>query len=228
MKAGQFITTTLFLLIGCTASDPSEKSTTGALTENKDIPDLFPKNVYFINAGGCVYKDSILIDSISNPLYKDKDGNIYFKTYDQSHKGYNPVPVLISRFYNGCEGDSTYDLRKNIDPISFHFLGGCYFADKNKIIIHNFMIDGGNLGMIEGANISSFSVFPNSMYAYDKNRIYYKGMTLEKADPRSFNVIYQYRSEDTVGWFGKDNINYFNGSDICEKKEVEEYLKNSK
>jgi len=92
----------------------------------------FPKNVYLINNGGCVYKDSIVVDSIGNNLYVDSKSNIYFKTYDRSHRS-NDLPVLISRIYNGCEGDSSYDLKKNIDLETFREIGYDYYADKKRV-----------------------------------------------------------------------------------------------
>ena len=121
----------LIVFAGCSNTETKKQNT---VTEK----------VYVINTGGCEHKDSMVIDSIGNNLVKDKKGNIYFKTYAHPESG-EPYIVLISRLYNNCEGDSTYDLAKNIDIPTFKALGGNYFGDKDKIFFYTEMSDGGNI-----------------------------------------------------------------------------------
>jgi hypothetical protein len=216
----------IFVLFHFGCNNPKDKE--DPLDEIKQIEytvKRFSKNVYFINTGGCVFKDSIIVDSIGNRLYTDKKGNVYFKTWDLGYKWDDPPPVLILRLYNACEGDSTYDLSRNIDVKTFHSIGGSYFKDKNRVIIHNEMLDGGNLGVMEDADVKTFKSLPNSNYAIDKKHVYYQGMPVENVNPKTFKVIYKYQNHDTLGWYGEDGKNYFDGYDICTKKKVEEFLK---
>ena len=216
----QFLFLTILFLFAC--SNPTTKEIPKEIAEETK-PEIFPPNVYLIDTGGCVYKDSLKVDSIGDNLFRDKKGNLYFKTYDQTkHK----IPVLISRLYNACEGDSTYDLANYIDVHSFHQLSGIgLYKDNKHVYIYNEMVDGGNIGLITNADLKTFRAIPYSFYAIDKKHVYYQGMIIENADCKTFEGISKVAGKDTVCWFGKDKKNYFDGADICTKDNVEEYLK---
>ena len=170
-----------------------------------------------------MYKDSIVVDSIGNNLYVDSISNIYFKTYDRSDPS-NDLPVLICRLYNGCEGDSSYDLRKNIDLATFRDIGYNYYADKKRVFFHNEMSDGGNFVIADEIDVKTFKLFPKSFYGYDNKRIYYKGSTVEFADRKSFECIYNLNGKDTLtAWFSKDKKYYYQFGDTCSKKQTEQY-----
>jgi hypothetical protein len=184
---------------------------------------IFSKNIYLVNNGGCVYQDSIVVESIGSNLYIDKNANLYFKTYDHSNPD-NELPVLISRIYNSCEGDSTYDLKNNIDVTTFKEIGYNYYTDKKKVFYHNKMSDGGNLVIADDIDVKTFKLFPKSFYAMDKKRIYYKGSIVELADRKSFECISKLNGKDTLpAWFGKDKRYYFDGGDTCSKKQTQDY-----
>jgi hypothetical protein len=187
----------------------------------KEIPVLpFPKNVYLIDNGGCVTKDSLIIDSIGNGLFRDHQGNLFFKTYEDQREGHHPV--LISRIFNSCEGDSTYDLKNNIDLKGFQDLGHGFYKDKNKVFYLNEMADGGTVGIITEADAKSFICIPSSWYAKDKKHLFYRSVLVEKADVHSFTGIYRKRDsgKDSVCYSGKDRRFYFTGKDICVKEEA--------
>ena len=212
------------LLLSC-SSTPNVDKATHSQTNVDTVQKLtFPKNVYLINNGGCVYKDSIVVNSIGNNLYVDSKSNIYFKTHAHNRSDpSNGLPVLISRLYNGCEGDSSYDLKKNIDLATFREIGYDYYADKKRVFFHNEMSDGGNIGIAGEIDVRTFKLFPKSFYGYDKKRIYYKGSAVELADRKSFECIYKLNGKDTLtAWFGKDKKYYFQFGDTCSKKQTEE------
>lgn len=214
----------LFLFFGCTSSSENGNSPDSEPKKSETIK--FPKDLYLVDAGGCVFTASVVIDSIGQNLFLDKNRNVYFRTFDRSDTAKGPIPVLISRIYNACEGDSTYDLSKNIDITSFCSLGNSYYKDKLKVFVHHNMLDGGNLGIVEEADTGSFKVFRHfSQYAIDKRHVYYQGTVVEKANPKTFKVIYKVNAPDTVGWYGRDDRNYFDGLSICKKEDVEDYLK---
>jgi hypothetical protein len=180
----------------------------------------FPKNVYLIDNGGCVFKDSLVIDSIGNGLFKDNQGNLFFKTYECEREGNHPV--LIGRIFNACEGDSTYDLKRNIDLNSFKDLGFGFYKDKNRVFYLNETADGGTVGIIQEAEARSFNSIPNSWYAKDGRHLFYKSERVEKADAASFIGIYRKRNSETdsICYSGKDNRHYFSGERICDKEEA--------
>ncbi|HKC66730.1 MAG TPA: DKNYY domain-containing protein [Bacteroidia bacterium] len=215
-----FIILWLLVLAGCNTSKTQEARAEQTETDlqNRSLK----QNIYLIDAGGCIFLDSLMLDSVGNNLYADKKHKIYFKPFDYSDKKEGPRPVLISRLYNACEGDSTFDLRRNIDVPSFCSMGNLYYKDKNKVFIFNQMADGGNLNILEDADVKSFKTFKHSPYATDINHVYYQGLPIEKADPKTFKVIYTFKASDTVGWFGQDHTYYFDGSDICTEEKIKE------
>jgi hypothetical protein len=195
---------------------------------NSNDPQLIPTthnfDLYLINTGGCVYKDSLTLDSLGSDLFADKNGNIYFKGWDVVNSGPS-LPVMILRIYNGCEGGSEFDLKNNIDTGSFHFLGTCYYADSRRIIVHHEGLNGGSLGIIEKADVKTFRVIPWSKYGSDKYHVYYDGLIVTEADPKTFRGIYKYTGHDTSCFFGQDDKNYFDGKVTCSKDKVESRLK---
>ncbi|MGZ4034397.1 MAG: DKNYY domain-containing protein [Bacteroidia bacterium] len=212
----------LFLTFLFACSNPTTVNIPKEITKETKSQD-FPPNEYLIDTGGCLFKDSLKVDSVGENLFKDNKSNLYFKTYDLAkHK----IPVLILRLYNACEGDSTYDLANYIDINSFHKLNGIgLYKDNKHVYIHNEMIDGGNIGLIENADLKTFRAIPHSFYAIDKKYVYYQGMIIKNADCKTFEGVFKIVGNDTVCWFGKDRKNYFDGTDLCTKDKVEEYLK---
>jgi len=163
------------------------------------------ENVYVVNNGGCENKETLAIDTLGNNLVKDKKGNIYFKTIAHPQSG-NPYTVLISRIFNNCEGDSTYDLAKNIDIHTFKTLGGNYFGDKDKIFFYTESADGGNI-IATDADVNSFKTIPDDYYGTDKDNVYYQGHIMENADPENFQNNYKLTQEDTLNLQDKDDGN---------------------
>ena len=211
-----------FLLAACHA--PENKTAQDA--PKNDVSDSAPRqNIYMVDNGGCLYVDSITIDSIGHHLFRDQKGNLYFKTYDRSEPK-KVIPVLISRLYNGWEGDSSYDLRRNVDAATFRYLDGNYYKDTNHVFIFNQMHDGGNLVIFEEVDLKTFKTYPGSFYAADKRHVYYMGRLVKKADPRTFQCIYKYDKDDTLCLYGKDSRAYFSGENKCSKAEVDAFLKN--
>jgi hypothetical protein len=209
------------LLFSCNSTSIVDNATQSHTQVDTPQRIIFPKNVYLINNGGCTYKDSIVVDSIGNNLYVDSKSNIYFKTYDRSDHP-NDLPVLISRLYNFCEGDSSYDLKRNIDIATFREIGYGYYADKKRVFYFNSMIDGGNIGATDEIDVKSFKLFPKSYYGYDKKRIYYKTSIVELADRNSFECIYELNGNDTLPTcYGKDKNYYFRYGDTCSEKQAD-------
>lgn len=215
-----FFCTALLFLTACTAPVDKPVSQTKA---NELTANTTSQNIYLVNNGGCVYVDSLVIDSIGNNLFLDKKGNVYFKTYDRSMDE-KVFPVLISSLYNACEGDSSYALRRNIHLASFRSLGANYYKDTNHVFVFNQMLDGGNLVILDEAHLKSFRVLQHSFYATDKHHVYYMGRVLEKADPESFQCIYKSNNGDTLCHYGKDRRNYFYGENISSKAKTDEFL----
>ena len=155
----------------------------------KTKENSFQNDIYLVNNGGCVYKDTVQIESIGNNLFKDKSGNLYFKTTDNSQEG-KPMPLLISRLYNSCEGDSTYDLSRNIDSKTFRNLGYNQYKDKKNVFFYQEMLDGGNI-IISGADAKTYTVIPHSFYGKDIANVYYQGHKVTIADPASFEGVFK-------------------------------------
>jgi len=91
-----------------------------------------------------MYRDTLDVYKVADDLYMDKNSNLYLLTEDRSDETGIPKPVLISRFYNGCEGDSTFDLEYTIDVGTFKSTGNFGYKDKNHHYYHHLMSDGGN------------------------------------------------------------------------------------
>jgi hypothetical protein len=212
----------LLVIIGCHSK---QDKGTGFESRDKAKKIVFPENHYLVNNGGCMYRDSLVVTDQGNGLFADKAGNLYFKTTDNSDRE-NPLPVLISRLYNGCDGDSAHDLKNHIDPASFTGLDYEYYKDKNSVFVHNAMSDGGNIVKIDGADAKTFRSLPSSWFGADKDSVYYKGSLLELADRKTFSCIYVIVNGDTgLTYFGKDKRYYFKDYDTCKKSEVDEYLR---
>jgi hypothetical protein len=168
-------------------------SCSGRETKKQEINT---EKVYAINTGGCEHKETLVIDTLGNNLVKDKKGNIYFRAYAHPQTG-ETYTVLISRLFNKCEGDSTYDLSKNIDIQSFKTLGGNYFGDKNKIFFYTETAEGGNI-IATDADVNSFKTIPDDFYGVDDDNVYYQGHIMENADPKNFQNNYKLSDVDSV------------------------------
>jgi hypothetical protein len=106
----------------------------------------YPYNNYIIDYGGCSKSDSTSFTDIGNNLFRDKNNEIYFLTFDRSDEtGKIKIPVFILRFSNECEGDgdSIYNLSKTIDVPTFKNLGNGAYKDKNHNYHFESMADGG-------------------------------------------------------------------------------------
>jgi hypothetical protein len=173
-----------------------------------------------VNNGGCILRKK-KIDSLKEDLFCDTDGNIYYKTMKFKEPG-EFEPIFISRLFNGCEGDSSFDLKKNIDIETFKKLGNGYYIDKKNVFYHNSMSDGGNIEIVENADIKTFRLLRNSEYSIDKKLVYYKGSIVALADVKTFNPILKIQNGDTtLTNIGKDKRYFYSGYDTCSKSEIE-------
>jgi hypothetical protein len=160
---------------------------------------------------------------ISDGLYKDLDGNIYFKTLDSS-KPNKQADLFIDVVYSDkFDVDGIKDMKDVLDSKSFKSLGNDYFQDKNHIYYFHVMSDGGTMSIIDDADLQSFKVFQHSMFGIDNKSVFYRGTKIKGADILTFEPIIIEDGGNKIGWYAKDKNNYYNGYDIMSEDEIKEF-----
>lgn len=159
---------------------------------------------------------------IRDGLFKDGDGNIYFKTLDSSNPN-KQIDRFIYVVYSdefGVEGIK--EMKDVLDSKSFKSLDNNYFQDKNHIYYFHVMSDGGTMSIIDEADLLSFKVFKHSMYGIDNKSAFYRGTKIKGADILTFEPIIIEDGGNKIGWYANDKNNYYNGHDIMSEAEIKE------
>lgn len=75
--------------------------------------------------------------------------------------------------------------------------------------------EGGTQSIKINADVATFEILENKEYAKDKNNVYWKGMTVDQANPSSFKIISKNYSKDAQHVFlGLDIVMFANPSEF--------------
>lgn len=176
---------------------------------------------YWVYEGCHTFLDTLDIKKVGYNLFQDTQQNIYFKSYNPE----NNQELLIKNIYYGCKEDildnQQYELKNKIDIKTFYSTQNNYYTDKNYLFYFLMNSDGGHLYILDSLEYKTLHIFPKSHFAVHKNKVYYMGQLIKKADYKTFQPIYQVQNKDTLfTFFGKDKNFYFEGLDISSKQDT--------
>lgn len=104
------------------------------------------------------------------------------------------IPALKYIRHNTCYPQTIAIPIKGAKRNRIEILSSEYIAFDNQIFVSSMSID--------EVDIETFSIYPNSMFSKDKNRVYYKNMIVKKADPKTFEVISaQFQRDNEHVWY---------------------------
>jgi hypothetical protein len=100
-------------------------------------------------------------------------------------------------------------------------LGAEYHYDIDEKFVYFFDKD----NIIEGADYESLHTLEDifGAYAKDKNSVYYMGIKIEGADPKTFNLFSFYNYDSISYLYSKDKENIFGGSEKVEGVDYESF-----
>lgn len=159
---------------------------------------------------------------IRDGLFKDDEGNIYFKALDGSDPN-----KIVDRFIYAVYSEEFHiegykEMKDVLDLKSFKSLGNNYFQDKNHIYYFYAMADGGTMTVVVGADSQSFKVFDHSLYGIDKKSAFYRGTKIKGVDVQTFQPIIIEDSGNKIGWYARDKNSYYYGHDVMSEVEEKE------
>lgn len=138
--------------------------------------------------------DTIVYRLLECGLYVSSKGDIGYQTeICKDELCSNFIYKYIQWLYYANETDTVngglQEMKYVIDTSTFIFLDFLYWADTNHIYGYNPMSDGGTIFLNKNADRKTFTIFENSVYAKDKNYIFYKGQIIKDADRNTFKII---------------------------------------
>lgn len=178
----------------------------------QETPGSFPFSNYLINYGGCIGSDSLELKSLGNDLFRDRENNLYFLSYDRSDEtGKRKTPIFIKRFRTNCDGevyasDSIYDHRKTIDLATFQELGDGYYKDYSNKYYFESMADGGEFRIVYN-DLRTYIALRHHFFLGDDGKMYIRTQRLI-SPPENFGPTF-YRE---VPYVDLNTFKRFDGS----------------
>ncbi|TZF94074.1 hypothetical protein FW781_15710 [Chryseobacterium panacisoli] len=160
---------------------------------------------------------------IKDILYRDDEGNIYFKTVSHGDisEGIKPEDIYIDEI--ALDNGKTEKLKSIIDTISFKRLNYIYYKDNNLVFVENPMAYGSTFSIITGADCKTFKGLGDSYYASDMKNCYYKGNVIKNADSKSFRILEQKDGNGNTS-YARDNNAYYNEGKSISYSKIKEYI----
>ncbi len=149
-------------------------------------------------------------------LYIDIDGDIYFKTIDNSNNmdsiRSNEIEYAkLNYIYNADKSDTNYGglmkMKYVVDTSTFKIVNTFYFKDKNHVYDFTPMVDGGTIAVNSDIDVKTFKALACEYFAKDKRHCYYRGNIIEGADLKSFKVLDSLRGSSIS--YDKNNVYEF-------------------
>jgi len=196
--------------IGCKNQGASHNDTN---TQKKEI------QYHLIDSFGSVSRDTSEFYKLNCGLFRNMAGVIGYQAVDKSREEPRIV-YLVSIYYADMKdtlNGGLMEMNKVIDTATFKMAGDYYFEDKNHIYNFHPMMDGGTISVSLDADIKSFKILGNGIYAKDKRHCYCRGHLIEGADNRSFNIF-----RGKVYNFAYDKKHFYSGDWIMSKEDVKD------
>lgn len=150
------------------------------------------------------------LEHVRDELYTDNSGNLYFKAWEYSTSEEKKYTFLRHVYLVSDHKSELKPLAKVLDNATFHGIGGTYYKDENYIYYYFVMDKGGTLSTVYQPDINSFEVLASSWYAIDQLKVYFRGITIDGADPSTFELI----AHPDVEWYAKDSQYYYDQGEI--------------
>lgn len=125
-------------------------------------------------------------------LYMDSRGNILYKTYAPTGEKGKPLTVYLDHVFNADPKAAEWvgvSMKFVVDTLSFEFLNGIFWRDKNHVYIWDPMSDGGYVSVLHVPEPQRFTPLKGTWYATCGNLVYFKSKVVKGADAATLNAF---------------------------------------
>jgi len=91
------------------------------------------------------------------------------------------IPALKYIRHNTCYPHTIAVRIDGVKESKVRILSSEYIISEDQVFVSSIPIS--------GIDVKTFTLYPDSMFSKDKNRVYYKNMIIKKADPKTFEVV---------------------------------------